>query len=163
MLICTCNIRYFTCIRLHTIYTHKVKIATPSQLNVFVFEFLPYRDTLLSKETPSEEDWLEVLRPNEFPCDFLSGSTRVTEMFHNRPLQNDSWQCSRSRLKISIEVFLAWRVNIPIGLPSCHLPSIWTWWILPSCTQERLCLHCQLQWLCRFHRSESWNFWSFLE
>ena len=99
---------------------------------MFVFQFFPYRDTLLSKETPSEEDWLEVLRPNEFPCDFLSGSTRVTEMFHNRPLQDDSWQCSRSRLKISIEVCLAWRVNIPIGLPSCHLPSIWTWWIITS-------------------------------
>ena len=73
-----------------------------------------------------------MLRLNEFPCDFLSGSTRVTEMFHNRPLQDDSWQCSRSRLKISIEVCLAWRVNIPIGLPSCHLPSIWTWWIITS-------------------------------
>ena len=92
---------------IYYIQTHKVKIATPSQLNVFVFQFFRYRDTLLSKETPSEEDWLEVLRPNEFPCDFLSGSTRVTEMFHNRPLQDDSWQCSRSRLKISIEVCLA--------------------------------------------------------
>ena len=71
-----------------TIYYKLYETATPSQLNVFVFQFFLYRDTLLSKETPSEEDWLEVLRPNEFPCDFLSGSTRVTEMFHNRPLQD---------------------------------------------------------------------------
>ena len=116
------------------IYTPKVRIATPSQINVFVFL---YGDTLISKETPSEEDWLEVLRPNELPCDILSGSTRVTKMFHNRPLQDDGWQCSRSRLKISVEVGLAYfnmKSVIYLGILSiwdsiwiqccCHLSSI---------------------------------------